>query len=110
MSLIAIAAQTAQAAGPDCGAVIVKTTTLRSDLKNCSGNGLMIGADNLMLDLGGHTIDGTGTHTNAGILLLFEHHGVIIKRGIVTGFETGVGLGRSDHNRLDSSSSLPAAP
>jgi parallel beta-helix repeat protein len=91
---------TTSAAGLACGAVIVKSTTLRNDLRNCPGNGLVIGADNLTLDLGGHTIDGTGTAGNVGILL-FEHDGVTITRGTVKEFETGVGLGRSDSNRLN---------
>ena len=59
---LGVPSTTSAAGGLACGAVIVKSTTLRNDLKNCPGNGLVIGADNLTLDLGGHTIDGTGTH------------------------------------------------
>src|SRR5437868_5489743 len=40
-----------------CGQVITKSTTLDSDLTNCPGDGVVIGANNLTLDLNGHTID-----------------------------------------------------
>ena len=43
----------------DCGSTITGDTTLSSDLTSCPGDGLVIGADNIMLDLSGHTIDGT---------------------------------------------------
>ena len=41
-----------------CGATITRDTTLKADLTNCPGDGLVIGADNITLDLNGHTIDG----------------------------------------------------
>ncbi len=51
-------------AGPDglasCGDTINVSTTLTSDLLNCAGDGLIITADNVMLDCQGHTISGSG--------------------------------------------------
>ena len=41
-----------------CGDVITTDTTLDSDLLDCAGHGIVIGADNITLDLNGHTIDG----------------------------------------------------
>src|SRR5436190_24170581 len=41
-----------------CGDVITHDTTLDSDLIDCPGDGLVIGADNITLDLNGHTIAG----------------------------------------------------
>ena len=41
-----------------CGDTITTDTTLDSDLVNCPNNGIIIGADNITLDLNGHTIDG----------------------------------------------------
>ena len=41
-----------------CGDTITRDTTLRHDLTDCVGNGLVIGADNIKLDLNGHTLDG----------------------------------------------------
>jgi len=44
-----------------CGDRITTDTMLDSDLVNCPDNGIVIGADNITLDLNGHTIDGDGT-------------------------------------------------
>ena len=44
-----------------CGDTITTDTTLDSDLVDCPTNGIVIGADNVTLDLNGHTIDGDGT-------------------------------------------------
>jgi hypothetical protein len=38
-----------------CGDTITTDTTLESDLVNCPNNGIVIGADNITLDLNGHT-------------------------------------------------------
>ena len=46
-----------------CGDTITADTTLHHDLTNCEGNGLVIGADNIRLNLNGHTIDGTVAQT-----------------------------------------------
>jgi parallel beta-helix repeat protein len=43
-----------------CGDVITHDTTLDSDLIDCPGEGIVIGADGVTLDLDGHTIDGVG--------------------------------------------------
>lgn len=102
ISCVAVTAPPAHAAAPNCGAVVVKSTTLRANLTNCPGDGLVIGADNLTLDLGGHTIDGTGAAGFVGVRLT-ARHGVIVTRGRITEFGNGVGLGSgSNGNRLDS--------
>jgi hypothetical protein len=44
-----------------CGDTITHDTTLHNDLTNCTTDGLVIGADNITLDLNGHTIDGVQT-------------------------------------------------
>ena len=44
-----------------CGDTITTDTTLDRDLLNCPNNGIVIGADNVTLDLNGHRIDGDGT-------------------------------------------------
>ena len=43
-----------------CGQTITADTTLNSDLTNCTGPGITIGADDITLDLNGHTITGKG--------------------------------------------------
>jgi len=45
-------------AGPvSCGDTITTDTTLDSGLLDCPNNGIVIGADDITLDLNGHTID-----------------------------------------------------
>jgi hypothetical protein len=44
-----------------CGDTITTDTTLTSNLVNCPNNGILIGADNITLDLNGRTIDGDAT-------------------------------------------------
>src|SRR5918998_5929404 len=92
ISCVAVTAPPAHAAAPSCGAVVMKSTTLRANLTNCPGDGLVIGADNLTLDLGGHTIDGTGATGSVGVLLM-ARHGVTVKRGRIKEFGNDVGLG-----------------
>lgn len=41
-----------------CGTVITTSTTLTHSVGPCTGDGLIIGADNITLDLNGHTIHG----------------------------------------------------
>jgi hypothetical protein len=48
------AAGRAVVAQPGCGATITVDTKLTRDLVNCPNNGLVIGADNITLDLNGH--------------------------------------------------------
>jgi hypothetical protein len=101
MSCIAFGAPSAgaSAARPSCGAVVVKSTTLRANLTNCPGDGLVIGADGITLDLAGHTIDGAATADTAGIRLA-AHHGVTVKRGTLQEFGNGVLLDNADGNAL----------
>src|SRR4051794_36487243 len=82
-----------------CGDVITKSTTLKADLTNCPGDGLVIGADNITLDLNGHTVDGASVADTAGIRLA-AHHGVTIQRGTLREFGNGVLLDGADGNAL----------
>ena len=43
-----------------CGDTITTDTKLHRDLVNCPNNGIVIGANNVTLDLNGHRIDGDG--------------------------------------------------
>ena len=88
-----------------CGATITTSVRLANDLIDCPGNGLIIGADGITLDLGGHTVDGDGTvrpgcppdeACNVGIVNSTGadgrpgsgpgHRGVTITNGTITGF------------------------
>lgn len=96
--LLALAAPAAaQAAGPACGATITSDTRLRADLVDCPADGLVIGADNVTLDLGRRTVDGTG----AGVgIRLAGHRGVRIKGGTVREFGVGLALDDADGARV----------
>ena len=82
---------------PSCGDTITVDTKLTSDLVNCPNNGIVIGADNITLDLNGHVIDGDGAEfsdcppdevCDVGVVD-FDHHGVTIKGGRVREFTFG---------------------
>ena len=46
-----------------CGDTLTHSVKLTADLTDCPGDGLVIGADGITVDLNGHTIDGTVTQT-----------------------------------------------
>jgi parallel beta-helix repeat protein len=72
-----------------CGQVLTTSVLLGRDLTDCPGDGLIIGAAGITLDLGGHTIDGVGL--GAGI----RNDGfasVTITNGTVQEFDFGVQL------------------
>jgi hypothetical protein len=91
--LIALAtASPASATHVACGDVITQDTTLDSDLLDCPGDGVVIGASGITLDLAGHTIDGTGAAEG--------HHGVEnsgadnvrVVNGRIQQFQSGVSI------------------
>jgi parallel beta-helix repeat protein len=106
---LVMAALTAAAAFADgrvlhCGDVLTEDTMLKNDLTNCRADGLIIGADGVMVDLNGHEIDGTNAAGSAGIRNR-GHDNVIIKDGDSEGldiseFKTGVLLRGAEHNRV----------
>lgn len=102
----------AQASVVHCGEVITANTKLTSDLVNCPDNGIVIGADNITLDLNGHVIGGDGTPVpscpddavcDTGVDNSAGHSHVTIKGGTIRQFDTGVfvaGVGNvGDHIR-----------
>ena len=83
-------AQASHASHLSCGDTITADTTLDSDLVNCPNNGIVIGADNVTLDLNGHTIDGDGFiqggHQEDTGVSIFEHDGITVKHGSIRQF------------------------
>lgn len=97
LSLLAFGAPlagTASAAHIGCGATITVSTTLHSDIGPCPGNGLIIGADKITLDLGGHRIFGTPGPGDglAGGVRLPQRSGVTIQNGTISDFDAGVAI------------------
>ena len=94
--------------GLECGDTITADTTLDRDLTACPDNGILIDADDITLDLNGHTISGDGEPVrrcprnrpcDVGIGM-DDHAGVTIRGGSVRGFALGVGVFRGRNNRL----------
>jgi len=105
---VAVPGGEASASHVGCGDTITVDTTLDSDLVDCPNNGLVIGADDITLDLNGHTVGGDGTEF-AGCpenefcdigLLNDGHDGVIVSRGSVRDFAFGVLIVGARHNRV----------
>src|SRR4051812_22889968 len=101
-----------------CGDTITADATLHHNLVNCPNNGILIGADNVTLDLNYHRIDGDGAPAvgcgpqddcDLGLASI-DHDGVTVMHGSVREFSIGVAVagfvGNARHNRvLDVSSS-----
>ena len=88
----ALPAANAVASHVQCGDVITQDTTLDSDLVDCPGDGIVIGASDVTLDLAGHTIDGTGLDAgNQGV----ENNGadnVTVVNGRIQQFQAAVSV------------------
>jgi parallel beta-helix repeat protein len=72
-----------------CGKSITTSIIVSNDLSGCLGNGLVVRASNITIDLNGHTIDGTG----AGIGISnngFDN--VTIRNGTIHQFNYGIVL------------------
>lgn len=101
---------TAEASHVGCGTVITADTTLDSDIGPCSGNGIIIGADNITLNLNGHEVLGNSDEGAAGefagIRLPFRTGVTVIgsrgrvATGRVTGFEAGVVVNGGSGNTI----------
>lgn len=84
--------------GPACGAVITTHITLHHDLTDCSGTGLVIGADGVTVDLNGHTITEDaqaapcpeGDICSIGVDDSGSFDDVTITGGTIRGFTVGV--------------------
>src|SRR2546426_11718424 len=86
---------TAAAADDLCGATIVANLKLDQDL-TCAGDGLIVGADGIKLNLDGHTITGSGGGVGVGVT---GRTNVSISGGRIKNFEAGVRLTQS-HARV----------
>jgi len=112
LAIVAAAGSTsapASVAQLGCGAIITTDTTLDSDLTNCPSNGIVIGADDITLDLNGHTVGGDGVPAGScfdegicdlGISNDGGHAGVTITGGTVRGFDIGTSVVGGSKNRI----------
>ncbi len=93
----------AAAAGVACGDVLTKSTTLTADVGPCAGtgDGIIIGADRITLDLAGHRIFRTGDPADNAGVRLGRRQDVTVKGGSVSGFGTGVAIQGGSGNTVD---------
>jgi parallel beta-helix repeat protein len=93
----------------ECGATITHSVVLHRDLTGCPNNGIVIGADNVTLNLNGHTISGDGAFNNdcprgaicdRGVDNSQGHIGVTVKGGSIRGFAFGVWIEGAQRNTV----------
>ncbi|HEX6538997.1 MAG TPA: right-handed parallel beta-helix repeat-containing protein [Candidatus Dormibacteraeota bacterium] len=84
-----------------CGDVITTSTTLQANLGPCNGDGLILAASGITLNLNGFTISGrhNGPQTTAGIFVNGQSHDIVVN-GAVTGFDAGVAILGGGHNTV----------
>lgn len=97
LAAIVVGGESALAGPLACGDMITADMTLDGDLIDCPNNGIVIGADDITLDLNGHMIDGDGMVVDpcpedeicdVGVLN-DGHNGVRITGGTVQEFAFG---------------------
>jgi parallel beta-helix repeat protein len=100
--LLGLEGSAASAQPLTCGQVITEDTTLRGDLGPCPGDGLVIGAANVTLDLNGHAIVGdTGAlGRDVGVRNGEGYDGTVIENGEIREFFTSIQLDHADHSRV----------
>jgi parallel beta-helix repeat protein len=86
-TLLALSAAQALGNHVQCGDVITQDTALDSDLIDCPGHGIVIGADGITIDLNGHML--SGTHHGTGVLNE-GNSDVTIENGSIERFFSGV--------------------
>jgi parallel beta-helix repeat protein len=90
----------AQVSNIACGQTITNDTVLTADLGPCPNYGLILGADNITLDLNGHRIFGTPSpFDNAGALVR-GRTGTTVKNGRITDFDGGVVIEGGSNNTV----------
>ncbi|HEX2048227.1 MAG TPA: right-handed parallel beta-helix repeat-containing protein [Acidimicrobiales bacterium] len=73
-----------------CGQTITQSTVLTNDVGPCPDNGIIVGADNIVLDLAGHRVFGTASSGDGAGILLHNRRGVTVQNGTVELFDGGV--------------------
>ena len=73
-----------------CGQTITENTIMANDLDCSSGNGLNIGANNVVLDCNGHTLSSS---SSSGTGIYFSNYDyVTIKNCVITDFNKGISI------------------
>jgi parallel beta-helix repeat protein len=99
-------ATAASAAVLTCGQTITQSTVLDNDLTGCANNGIVVGANNITLDLNGHTVAGTAASGDQAGLALVGRTGVTVRNGTVRNFDVGVVIEGGSGNTVEAVNAL----
>ncbi len=84
-----------------CGMVVTQSTTLNSDVGPCDSTGIVVGANNIVLDLGGHRVFARDEVGGEGVGILLENRtGVTVRNGTVQYFDAGVSIEGGSGNTI----------
>jgi hypothetical protein len=88
-----------------CGEVITTSTTLHANIGPCPAgtDGIILGADNVTLNLNGHSVIGPGVGADTGGsvgIRIAQHTGDTITSGTVSGFDAGIALIGASNNAI----------
>src|ERR671925_1567261 len=84
------AAAAAPITNPACGEVVQGNVNLTANL-NCNGDGLIVGADNTVINLNGYTITGPGQQSSkVGVVVPNNDNVMLTGPGAIKGFQAGV--------------------
>jgi len=78
--------------GLSCGSTITADTTLTADIGPCPSFGLIVAADNVTLDLGGHRLFGTPQPLDDAGIYMKGRSGVTVRNGTINAFDAGVAI------------------
>lgn len=75
---------------PACGEVVQGNVNLTANLK-CSGDGIIVGADNVNINLNGYSIIGPGQQSSkVGVVIPNNNNINVMGPGVISGFQAGV--------------------
>jgi len=82
---------------PACGQIVQGKVKLISNLI-CKSDGLIVGANNTIIDMNGFSLKGPGLNSNkVGIMIGGQHNVTISGNGIISGFQSGIYLSGSNN-------------
>lgn len=98
LALATVFISPARAAHVECGQVITESVWLDSDVGPCPGDGLIVAASGITVNLNGFRVLGVnGPNATAGIRLRHVNK-VTVTNGEITGFDAGLVIGSGSQN------------
>jgi len=95
---------TAEAATLECGDVVTTSVTLSNDVGPCTGDGLIIGASDITVNLGGNYVIGSNTTNTTSMeqvgIRIQGVRNVTVRNGHVRNFDAGVAIVKGSKNTL----------